>query len=143
MSTGTVNMAREAIDLTSASEYADGEHEQLIREGLAGAGMFGDGFLYSVFHRENIGRVLSTGMTRDASADNVVYAFRADQLIWDNGLPNCLKTRCKEVNDEPAIAVYDRSHLKPADVADSEYGYAFRHPQRRTEALRGIVELII
>lgn len=130
------------IDLRNL-EYVDDGYDIALREGLLARELYGGLFLYSVFNLSDLGRVILTGMTRDGSVDNVIYAYTHEQLKWgDNGNSNAFGRLVYDCM-EPAIAVYDRGKFLPAKFADSNYGYEFINLNLKTLALRGIISLIL
>jgi len=132
----------EEIDLRNLG-YIDGGYDSALREGLLGMNLFGQDFLYSVFSLGDLQNVTSTGMTRDGSRDNIIYAYTYEQLKWeDNGNPNALGRLAYDCV-EPAIAVYCKRQFLPAEFANSDYGYKFINEDSKTEALKGIVCLIL
>ena len=138
----TREIAEGEIDLRNL-EYVDGGYDLALREGLQSMELYGQPFLYSVFNLHDLRRVISTGMTRDGSQDNVIYAYTHEQLKWeDNGNPNAFGRLAYDCI-EPAIAVYDKGQFLPAKFADSNYGYEFINLNLRTLALKGIISLIL
>ena len=138
----TKKILRASINLKGVSPYIEGELDARILQGLADARLLSKDFLYSFFDLRNLKRVQNSGTTRD-SRDNVIYAFKRDQLVWESDRPNCsIKDRVKE-DLNPAIAVFDRQYLKPAILAESSFGYSFKDSSKRTEALVGIAKLLM
>jgi len=137
------SVVRTTVDLSGVSGYVNGEEDELIRSGLEEKGLLGEDYLYSVFDHSKVDRLLRTGSTRRKGVE-VIYAFREEEMVWsrDSGEVNPVRDIVREYF-EPGIAVYDRDGLTSAYRADSDFGYEFVNPDRKLEALKGIVELII
>ncbi|MBI2452324.1 hypothetical protein HYV50_04590 [Candidatus Pacearchaeota archaeon] len=137
-----INIARRKVrrgfvDLSGVSGYVEGEHDEKIRVVLRRNGLLSRRNLYTVFDFGKVGDVLETGFTRRAG-EEMIYALRSEQLIWDNGDKNSLKVHAKQYG-QPGIAVYDgREMIKDEE---SQYGYYFKNPNRKKETLFGVIEL--
>jgi len=139
-------MARRAtIDLRKASDYIDGSYEETIKAGLVKARVGPKGFLYSLFEQEFIPQVKETGSYRKDAPDTI-FGFTFDQLVWEpehQNDTNSLRICTRICGENPAIAVYDLNQLERPYETMGEFEYAFKNPQEKTKALKGIVRLVM
>ena len=135
-------MAKKLIRITmkvpEGLDYVGDEFLRNFALKLDKNGLGGQGHLYSFFDAKSIEKLKRTGSYRRVS-DNAIYAFNNEQLrVWDDGEANAVRV-CFNQCESPALAVFDENQFEvPIDGA-SDYEYRFREPERRTDALEGIV----
>lgn len=133
---------RAKIDLRRVCSYSESEFDNKISGDLLKTGLFSDDYVYTIFNHGRAKQVAKSGLTIHPSED-IFYAFKKNQLVWDNGNSNCLKVCVNQVSLNPGIAVYNLNGLKKAYLANSEFGYEFKDKSKALESLVGIARIIL
>jgi len=128
------------IDLSKASPYVDGKHDEIIYRVLRSQCLFNVNCLYSVCDGDEIEELKKTGTYRRKS--NSIFAFTKPELVWDNH-PELNDVEAHAIRyKNPALAVFKRchfeivSHLK--EEKDDWKEYRFKNPDKKLEALLGV-----
>jgi len=147
MKTATVRIARGTIDLSNISGYCDGEEDEVVRKELRKQRLYGDDFLYTIFDYGKVRRLLETGATTsECLNEGIIYAFNFRQFVWDgaDGPPANTNIPSRLAKDylPSGLAVFDREFLENGgDKVQSDYGYVFKNPHERLDALRGVFKI--
>ena len=131
------------LDLSGVCSYEDGAYDGIILGGLRSEGFLG-GNIYSVFDFDRVDGLRETGCaTLEALERGILYGFRKEELVWDDGSAYCLRNYAEDYWNS-GIAIYDSTRLTAAyENVDSKYAYEFRDKDNKAGALVGIAKLIL
>jgi len=121
------------IDLNQADGYAVTPFD-LVRKALKREKKYKKNLLYRGFNADNISKLLKTGQDTD---NDVVFCATEDQITdpCPDDSVNVFLYACKHAN--PALAVFDPQFFYQFD----EYGYIFKEPDKKLEALVAVYRL--